>query len=103
MNAETHSDLEQLVHWIESGDVGAVQHLLRTQPSLISSRGTFGDMPLHHACWQKKPAIVKLLVNNGADVNAHGDLGRTPLHYAAYEGDETSLEIAEALIASGAD
>lgn len=30
--------------------------------------------------------IVKMLVSNGADVNASGGSGMTPLHWAAYNG-----------------
>lgn len=58
-----------------------------------------GDTALHLAVWQRRMDYVKVLVENGADVNAIGDLGFTPLHLAASRDD---VEIATFLIESGA-
>jgi ankyrin repeat protein len=43
---------------------------------------------------------VKLLLENGADVNARGWYYKTPLHIASFRG---SLEVSRLLIENGAD
>lgn len=63
-----------------------------------------GDTPLHMAAFQGDLGRVKLLVGQGADVNAKilggGDPGATPLHLAAMKGH---ADVVAALVASGAD
>jgi uncharacterized protein len=56
--------------------------------------------PLHSAAAGSHAAIVKLLLEAGADPNAAQDGGFTPLHSAAQNDDRVS---AEALLAAGAD
>jgi len=56
--------------------------------------------PLHVAVSQQQPAIVKLLLKEGAEVDrAKGD-GNTPLHLAAFNGNSDIVQI---LLAHGAD
>ncbi len=57
-----------------------------------------GNRPLHSAV--RHEAVVKFLLDRGADVNAKGDEGRTPLHMAAADA---TREIVELLLARGAD
>ena len=55
------------------------------------------------AAWKGKAAVVRLLLEAGADVNAHNDnthWGTTPLHAAAHSNRKG---IADLLIAHGAD
>lgn len=88
----------------------------------VNARDNHGATPLHHAMPRKYSeeatvaimfeqsmrkghisrhlvdrTLVRLLVDQGADVNARDDLGRTPLHYA------TSGPIVQFLLESGAD
>ena len=56
--------------------------------------------PLHHAARAGDAAMVRLLLENGADVSARCGLGETPLHHAAYWGHP---EVAQELLAAGAD
>ena len=44
--------------------------------------------------------IAKVLIDNGAEVNAKSDRGDTPLHWAA---EKNAAEIAKVLIANGAE
>lgn len=41
-----------------------------------------GSTPLHAACLQGAPAIVDMLLEKGAEINARNDAGHTPLDYA---------------------
>jgi ankyrin repeat protein len=63
-----------------------------------------GFTPLHSAvatdAGPAEHAIVRLLLEAGADPNANSREGGTPLHSAAFTGD---LETAELLLAYGAD
>lgn len=56
--------------------------------------------PLHHAARAGDAAMVRLLLENGAEVSARCGLGETPLHHAAYWGHP---EVAQELLAAGAD
>lgn len=49
----------------------------------------------------KSPEIVKLLIDNGADVNAKTNFNSTALHYAVINGN--SIENIKFLIDNGAD
>jgi len=92
---------------LESGDVPALQSLLRDQPRLAKDRGTNGNTLLNLAvsiAAKGDPsgglALVETLLVAGADVNDANDRGWTPLHAAAYANHST---IAAALIERGAD
>ena len=61
-----------------------------------------GSTPLHFASvWARDPAIVSLLVRDGADVNALDDSGGSPLHAAAQSTDDPAMILA--LAEAGAD
>ncbi len=47
----------------------------------------FGVTPLHHAAAAGRLDLVKILVKEGADVNAHSDRFGSPLHYAVASGN----------------
>lgn len=34
----------------------------------------YGDTPLHHAAYSKDPGVVKMLLDNGCDINAKNDV-----------------------------
>lgn len=67
-----------------------------------------GSVPLHVACWRSQPAIVRLLIEQGADVNRVDANGSTPLMLAvraatdSYWLDRRTPESVEALLAAGA-
>ena len=56
--------------------------------------------PIHAAVAGKHRAIARMLVENGANVNARQQQGWTPLHAAAQNGDE---ELVQLLLEKGAD
>ena len=60
-----------------------------------------GETALHSAIAERHPDIARLLIMNGANVNAQNRSGRTPLHFVARILPDGKL--AELLIARGAD
>jgi uncharacterized protein len=64
------------------------------------SRNAMSLRPLHSAAISGSLAIVKRLLEHGAEVRAQQHGGWTPLHAAAFIGD---LAMAECLVAHGAD
>ena len=64
----------------------------------VDIRDEHGKTPLHFA---KSAGVVNSLVRAGAGVNATDDSGNTPLHLIY--GRQRVLELAQALVANGAD
>jgi uncharacterized protein len=105
----------ELAHAVRTGDIEAIERLLRNDPALASARlaGRRGGSgtPLHLvADWPgyfpNGPQIARLLIDAGANPDARttgrnaDDTGETPLHYAASSDD---ADVAEALIDGRAD
>lgn len=102
----------ELVAAIQSGDLYSLARLLAENPGLAQARivgkKRGSSTPLHFATdwpgfFPNGPAVVKALLDAGADPSAPIEGGRhteTPLHWAASSDD---VELAEALIDGGAD
>ena len=58
-----------------------------------------GHTPLHQAAFRKKIGVVKILLDNGANINAKDDNGRTVIDIVRSLGHN---DIAELLEAEGA-
>jgi uncharacterized protein len=82
------------------GKMDAARLLLNKGASVTATSGNeMRNTPLHAAAAGQHAAIVKLLLDHGADANARQAGGWTPIHSAAQNGD---LESARALIDGGA-
>jgi len=66
---------------------------------ILGHRTEVGHTPLHIAVLQKQPALVRVLLAAGADMNSRNNLGQTPLASAARDG---SRDIVELLLSAGA-
>ncbi len=107
----------ELLVAVRTGDVAAIERLLRDDPALASAR-LFGKdggagTPLHLVTdwpgyFPHGPQIVRLLIDAGADPSARtskrgsppGPGDETPLHYAASSDD---VDVAESLVDGGTD
>jgi uncharacterized protein len=109
--APTDSLAVRLRAAVHSGALDELAQLLDEQPQLADARiaGRRGGWrtPLHLVTdwpgyFPNGPAVVRLLIEAGADPSAPSDDGpsETPLHWAASSDD---LEVAAALIDGGAD
>ena len=90
---------------VRGGQTALVTKLLDSGVSLHSPNFR-GSYPLHYAAAGEHGSaeVVRLLISRGADVNVRDSKGRTPLHWAADCGHiETGSQVAEALLAAGAD
>ena len=85
---------------VRSGDVATIHQELEAGAD-VESTDYFLGTPLHVAVVEGKPAMVRLLIDKGARVDALSEVeGRTALHLAAELGDVDMLAL---LLAKGAD
>jgi len=78
-----------------------------TEKDSLESRGKRQATPLYYAAYNVDPAITKLLLENGAKVDAHDYQGETPLHTAVYHSypnvEEEGIKVIKLLIENGSD
>jgi ankyrin repeat protein len=84
---------------VQEGRLDQVKEMLTRNPSLIRSETLMGTTALHMAVLSNNIDMVRLLIKEGADVNAPGYV-ETPLHVAAFYGH---AKIAEILLNAGAN
>lgn len=68
----------------------------------IDHRDEYGNTLLLVACQYRCEAIVRILLNKGADPNANNNSGARPLHFACYK-ETMSKSIAKLLLQNGAN
>jgi ankyrin repeat protein len=71
-----------------------VRRFVEDDPSMLTARMSRSEhqrTPLHHAAAANRPAMVRLLIDLGADVTSTDDTGATPLATAAEEHADRSI------------
>ena len=80
----------------QRGKVKKVRELMR-EPNIADfinvGAGVFSYTPLHEATSSRKPEIIELLLDNGANVDSKSNGEYTPLHIAATIGDLRCIEM----------
>jgi ankyrin repeat protein len=77
------AEFEKLIEAVNRGDVESVGTLLHSNAELINKRDERGATALHHAALGGHRAVVQLLVEHGAEINAtDGQFGATPTGWA---------------------
>lgn len=90
----------------EKGNIAKVAALLQAHPELVSSVDKVGNTPLHLAARHNQLEVARILIANGADVNAKSwwsamRPGMRPLHAALLSYHHK--EMVELLLSRGAD
>ncbi|MDH4457977.1 MAG: ankyrin repeat domain-containing protein [Nevskia sp.] len=100
VNAHDTLDQTPLIAAVSQNSVEAVSEVLRRGAKLdIVDKA--GWSPLHFATYfSDQTAVMKLLLDAGANVNAQNDRGITALYFAAATGHEAQVKL---LLARGAD
>lgn len=76
------ADSQRLFQAIKAGNIKVVKKLLAKNRYLIHDFDNIHQKPLHWAARYEKLAIVKLLLDAGADIDAKDLIGRTPIYFA---------------------
>jgi len=70
---------EAIAEAIHSRNIDAVKQLLTEQPALIQARDQTTNQPIHWATMTRQPAMIDLLLELGADINAQRADGARPV------------------------
>jgi hypothetical protein len=91
----------QLHHCARKGLISSVKRLLSIRNINVNVKDdVYGRTPLDLAAYNGHVEITRLLLQNGAEVNAKSNNGYTPLHLAAIFGD---VDILHLLVENGAN
>ena len=113
MEAAVYSGQPAMVRWLGSaaleigivelsaiGDLEGVVAFIESDPTCLNQRDRRGLGPLHHAARCGHVALIKILIERGADMHAANRHGHVPLSIAV---EECQIEATECLLANGAD
>jgi hypothetical protein len=88
-----------LMSAVTSNDITGVKFFSKAGRATVNQKNVGGATALHMACREKNFEIVKILVENEADINATDNEGWTPLMRGALAGDK---DIVDLLLVKGA-
>ena len=78
---------------------GMIRHFLEIYPTAINSKDLNGLTALSQAAWTGNEAVIKILIEAGANLKSKDNAGFTALSRAAWQGNEATVKI---LIENGA-
>ncbi len=76
-----------------NGDIASVKMLLKSGENIDERDPKYGSTPLIYAAQAGHTDVVKLLLDNGADINAKTKLGQTALIQASLAGDADIVKL----------
>ncbi|MBL4587870.1 ankyrin repeat domain-containing protein [Candidatus Babeliales bacterium] len=83
--------IAKLFYVIEEQNIEEVASMIEEQPGLVNKKNmidktseSYGRLPLHHALFKPKLALVNFLIENGSRIDAQDRNGRTAL-FIAYQ------------------
>jgi len=82
------------------GDADEILHLIYNGANVSGEFGAAKSNPMHWAAWSGDIECIKILLNNGADINCQNRHGYAPLHWASIRGHLKALNY---LVSQGAD
>lgn len=91
----------EIMQCVEKGSLDGVQRLINAGRATARDTTIKGTTLLHLASLNSNLPLIKLLIQEGGDVNAQEEDGETPLHWAMERGG--NYEVARLLIENGAD
>lgn len=98
---EIKADPKKHILWAaENNEIETVETLLRSDSQLVCSTDEDMYTPLHRASYNGHVEVLKILLTNGADINARTLDGWQPFHCACRWDN---LEAAKLLLSLGAD
>lgn len=86
---------------LKNGELAKIKGVLVQKPNLLNERDRLGRLPIHVAALSGRVSLVKLLIENGACVNAEvaeAGLqyhGARPVHFAAERGHLNVISLLE--------
>ena len=94
--SETPAPVKRLLDVIVSDDVATVGRLLAEDPSLARSADGFGSTVLMHAAASGSIAVMRTLIDAGAEVGAANSRRATALHWAQPDAAKVALLLSKA-------
>lgn len=94
---------KQLFLLLEKDDSDGLKYLLSSCNVEIDDKYENGRTLLHTACYLKKCKVVKMLINEGANINESNINGTTALMYAKTNLAEEDFDFLNILIDNGAN
>ena len=88
---ETPAPVRRLLDAIVSDDLAAIGRLLADDPSLARSADGFGSTALMHAAASGSIAVMRTLIDAGAEVGAANSRSATALHWAQPDAAKVAL------------